>query len=68
MTQTIGIGDRVLFTNPSTGQQLVGTVESYHEDRPRPWRVRFDSFMFPSQAEMGDTHALVSAEDCRPME
>jgi ribosomal protein L35AE/L33A len=61
MTQTIAIGDRVLFTNPSTGQQLVGTVESYHADKPRPWRVKFDSHMFP---DTRDTTYLVSDTDC----
>jgi hypothetical protein len=61
MTKTIAIGDRVLFTNPSTGQQLVGTVESYHADRPRPWLVKFDSHMFP---DTRDTTYLVSDADC----
>ena len=61
MTQTIAIGDRVLFTNPSTGQQLVGTVESYHADRSRPWLVKFDSHMFPGTS---DTTYLVSEADC----
>ena len=68
MSTTIAIGDRVIFTNPSTGQQLIGTVEAYHDDRGRPWLVKFDSLMFPSQAEMRDTRALVSATDCIPFE
>jgi hypothetical protein len=64
MTKSIGIGDRVLFTNPSTGQQLIGTVEGYEESRPRPWVVKFDSFMFPDMASRNNTRALVSADDC----
>jgi hypothetical protein len=64
MTKSIGIGDRVLFTNPSTGQQLVGTVEGNEESRPGPRVVNFDSFMFPDMASRNNTRALVSAEDC----
>jgi len=65
MTKTIAIGDRVLFTNPATGQQLVGTVERFDDSRPRPMLVKFDSFMFVSQAEAHDSRAFVAPEDCR---
>lgn len=45
---SIAVGDRVLFTNPSTGQQLIGTVVSHDPEHrlDREWRVDFDSWMF----------------------
>lgn len=44
----IAVGDRVLFTNPSTGQQLIGTVVGHDPEHrlDREWRVKFDSWMF----------------------
>lgn len=46
--KTIAVGDRVLFTNPATGQQLIGTVVAYDPEHrlDREWRVDFDSWMF----------------------
>lgn len=66
MTQTIAIGDRVLFTNPATGQQLIGTVLSPHCqcDACRKWTVEFDSYMF---REVNTRAAHVDAVDLAPL-
>lgn len=63
MTESsIAVGDRVLFTNPVTGQQLVGTVIAHHPDHPndRAWLVDFDSWMFK---DIDTTKAHVDRND-----
>ena len=66
MTQTIAVGDRVLFTNPSTGQQLIGTVVSHDPEHrlDREWRVKFDSWMF---RDVDTRTAHVAAVDLAPL-
>ena len=64
MTKTIGIGDRVHFTNPVTGQELIGTVQGFDPSRQRPWEVNFDSYMFRS---IDTTLAMCAESDLRPV-
>ena len=66
MTQTIAVGDRVLFTNPETGQQLIGTVAGHDPEHrlDREWRVDFDSYMF---RDVDTRTAHVAAVDLAPL-
>ncbi len=63
---TFDYGQRIVFTNPSTKQQLVGTVVGRNDLRinGRTWKVEFDSWMFP---HLSTRYAFVSPKDLQPL-